>query len=91
MVLALMRLKDAPRHALRLDHIARTLSNPHVIDALAADSPLPQNQGSDETGSRSARRGASGADPANIRRAALTMPYVTSATNAGTSGSHIGI
>ncbi len=38
-----MRLWDTPRHALRLEHIARTLSDPHVIDALAADrAPLPE-------------------------------------------------
>ena len=37
MVLALMRLWDTPRHALRLEHIARTLRDPHIIDALAAD------------------------------------------------------
>ena len=43
MVLALMRLLDTPRHALRLEYIARTLGDPHVIDALAVDrAPFPE-------------------------------------------------
>ena len=43
MVLALMRLWDTPRHALRLEQIARTLRDPHIIDALAADrAPFPE-------------------------------------------------
>jgi hypothetical protein len=37
MVLALMRLWDNPQHTLRLEQIARTLSDPKVIDALAFD------------------------------------------------------
>jgi hypothetical protein len=43
MALALMRLWDTPRRALRLEHIARTLNDPDVIDALAADrAPFPE-------------------------------------------------
>lgn len=43
MVLALMRLWDTPQHTLRLGHIARTLRDPHVIDALATDrAPFPE-------------------------------------------------
>jgi hypothetical protein len=43
MVLALMRLWDTPRHALRLEHIARTLRDPTFIDALATNrTPLPE-------------------------------------------------
>lgn len=43
MVLALMRLWDTPRHTLRLEHIARTLRDPSVIDALATQrTPFPE-------------------------------------------------
>jgi hypothetical protein len=43
MVLALMRLWDNPQHTLRLEQIARTLSDPKVIDALAFDrAPFPE-------------------------------------------------
>jgi hypothetical protein len=42
-VLALMRLWDNPQHTLRLEQIARTLSDPKVIDALAFDrAPFPE-------------------------------------------------
>jgi hypothetical protein len=43
MVLALMRLWDTPRHTLRLEHIARTLRDSNVIDALATNrTPFPE-------------------------------------------------
>lgn len=43
MMLALMRLWDARRDTLRLEHIARTLRDPVVIDALATDrAPFPE-------------------------------------------------
>jgi hypothetical protein len=43
MVLALMRLWDTPRRTLRLQHIAGTLRDPRVIDALATDrAPFPE-------------------------------------------------
>lgn len=43
MLLALMRLWDTSRHALRLEHIARTLRDPKVINTLAMDrAPFPE-------------------------------------------------
>lgn len=43
MVLALMRLWDTPRHTFRLEHIASTLRDRQVIEALAVDrAPFPE-------------------------------------------------
>ena len=43
MLLALMRLWDTPKHALRLEHIARALRDRDVISALAMDRvPFPE-------------------------------------------------
>jgi hypothetical protein len=61
MVLALMRLWDTPRHALRLEHIARTLRDQHVIDALATDrAPFPEAK--DQMKQDLARRAGEAAD-----------------------------
>ena len=91
MVLALMRLWDTPRHALRLEHIARTLRDPHVIDALATDrAPFPEAK--DLMKQDLARRaGEAIALIDKYSRAALIMPYATNCNECGMNGSHIGI
>jgi hypothetical protein len=56
MVLALMRLWDTPRHTPRLEHIARTLRDPRVIDALATDRAAPFPEAEDQMRQDLARR-----------------------------------